>query len=482
MRGLRWICLLLIWNFSAMKGQERLTRVWGGESDDQALSVISTQAGETVLAGFTFSEGKGRSDIWVRKLDEKGEELWEKTFGDDRFDWVHEVIETRDGNYVLAGFSRDEGKGLSQAWVFQLNRHGEVMWSERYGGDYQDEARSVIQTRDGGFAVAGLTHSYAVGKSDAWLLRLNAVGQLQWQQNYGGAHTEQAYTLAETDDEGFVLGGYFARKDSFKADMLLIRTDRKGEGQWRRILRNKGNDVLERVRISPEGAIYAAGWGYNPRSRSLDGKLFKFSAGGKIIWEQNFGEGGKDCFYDLLLTPKGTGQLTLVGQTSRKDHTAAVWLLQTDMDGRMQWQHHTEGGGRHWGHSVSMGPNGGYQIAGGWEAVDRNSEVLWLQTDKRGFFAEGPLQTTVVPEAALARADTFLTPEDRFKPRLFMLAVGISDFEDSRVELEFAHTDAAAVAARFRTLRGSLYGDVKTRVLQNSKATLREIISVEIVR
>lgn len=172
--GLALLVALLICALPS-SAQEKFSKTFGGDRDEHAMAVTTTATGDYVVAGFTNSYGLGKSDVWVMKLDDFGNEVWRQYFGDKDYDWANDLIETRDGNYVLAGYTRDQKSGKNNAWVFQLNRHGELMWSRTYGGKDADEARSIIQTKDGGFAVAGFSYSNSKGKSDIWLLRLNAV-------------------------------------------------------------------------------------------------------------------------------------------------------------------------------------------------------------------------------------------------------------------------------------------------------------------
>ena len=171
--------------FYQVFGQTVFSRAFGEERDEKALAAIQTKAGAYVVAGLTFSHGKGKSDIWVMKLDPYGQEMWRKYLGSDDFDWANDIIETQDGNYVVAGYSQDPETGNNNAWVVELDRAGRVQWSHTYGGAQGDEAKSIIQTQDGGFAIAGFSHSYGRGKSDMWLLRLNAQGEDIWQKTYG---------------------------------------------------------------------------------------------------------------------------------------------------------------------------------------------------------------------------------------------------------------------------------------------------------
>ena len=467
-----WFILIL--SGSHLIAQDTFTKVYGGKQDEHAMSVIETRDGDYVVVGFTFSFGQGKSDIWVMKVDEYGEVIWREYYGEEGFEWANDLIETRDGNYVVAGYSKDHESGLSDAWVFQLNRHGELMWSEKYGGDQADEAKSITQTTDGGYAVAGFSHSLSNGESDIWLLRLNAVGNTLWEKNYGGTGTEQGYSIIETSDEGFLIGGYQSYRKSFKADMLLVKVDRNGKGVWRKAIKSPGNDVIEAVLETDEGDYLVAGWGFHEANQSLDAKVFRVSPSGKVLWERNFGGEGKDAVYDIV--PTDDGGYALAGQTGSYGSRSDFWLLKLDENGTPSWQKRSQGESRDWGHALCHTRDGGYLLVGGTKSfAEGGSDMCLMKTDARGNFGKGPVVTAKIEAQEDMPIEAYTSSPEIFKPDLYVLSVGISEFEDQGVRLTYAHSDAEAIAEQFAGLEGSLFRKVKVKTLVNEEATLLNI-------
>ncbi|MEO0470491.1 MAG: caspase family protein [Bacteroidota bacterium] len=469
-----WTLSLMIVFCLCSHAQERFSQTFGGEADEHATAVVQAQDGNYVLAGFTYSFGKGKSDIWVMKVDRFGEEIWRKYFGGEDFDWANDLIETRDGNYVVAGYTKDPMSGKNNAWVFQLDRYGDQMWSHVYGGEKADEARSITQTRDGGYAVAGFSHSYGQGNSDIWLLRLNAVGEERWQKTFGGSGVEKAFSIIETSDDGLLLGGYQQYNNTNRADMLLVKTDRNGKGQWRRIIRSPGNNVVEQVREAAGGGYYATGWAYSPENRSLNGKLLKLTATGKVAWEKDFGEDGKDAFYSMTIGLDGG--LMLVGQKSDRRNPSNLWLVNTDADGNQRWEKEIPGEKNDYAHAVALARDGGFVVAGGTKSISVGGSDMWLvKTAPNGGMSASAFAGTGSSRPNDARSRN----EDQFsqlqKPNLYVLSVGVSDFEDESTDLTYAHTDAAAFSNRFAKQAGKLFNKVRVKQFLNEKATLINI-------
>ncbi|MFX1251910.1 MAG: hypothetical protein ACFFCZ_09900 [Promethearchaeota archaeon] len=177
-----------------------------------------------VLAGPEF----WGEDAILLSLDLNGTLLWNQTYGGSGPDCIYSALQTKDGGFALAGYTKSFGAGERDAWLLRTDSQGHLLWYRTYGGAASDETRSIVQTEDEGFALAGTTESFGAGESDAWLLRTDAKGDILWEQTYGGASSDMANALLQTADEGFVLAG---RTESFgdeRGDAWVFKTDKFG--------------------------------------------------------------------------------------------------------------------------------------------------------------------------------------------------------------------------------------------------------------
>jgi len=163
-------------------------RTYGGSDNDAARSLIQTTDGGYALARVTLSKGAAGADLWVIKLDSQGNMVWDRTFGGSGGDEARSLIQTTDGGYALAGWTgktfastqRVVFLGGADFWVIKLDHQGNMIWDRTYGRKgNNDAAYSLIQTTDGGYAVAGATYSKGAGKSDLWVIKLDAQGNLK---------------------------------------------------------------------------------------------------------------------------------------------------------------------------------------------------------------------------------------------------------------------------------------------------------------
>ena len=154
-------------------------RTYGGNGEDAAFSLIQTTDGGYAVSGGTDSQGAGGTDAWVIKLDKQGNQVWDKTYGGSGNDVALSLIQTTDGGYAVAGATFTKGSGEVDFWVIKLDKQGNQIWDRTYGGSRDDEAFSLIQTTDGGYAVAGGISSKGAGNSDAWVIKLDENGNLK---------------------------------------------------------------------------------------------------------------------------------------------------------------------------------------------------------------------------------------------------------------------------------------------------------------
>jgi hypothetical protein len=155
------------------------SQTYGGTKDDFASSVVQTSDGGYALAGSTLSYGMGGrnfGDFWLVKTDASGSIQWNKTYGGTKDDYASSVVQTSDGGYTLAGSAQLYGNYSEDAWLVKTDSSGSMQWNKTYGGTKYDIALSLVQTSDGGYAIIGRTQSYGVGGLDFWLVKTDEEG------------------------------------------------------------------------------------------------------------------------------------------------------------------------------------------------------------------------------------------------------------------------------------------------------------------
>jgi hypothetical protein len=170
-------------------------RTYGATGSDVAgagASIVQTFDEGYAIAGNTNSSGAGLEDFWLVKTDSAGKMQWNRTYGGASGDFAESVVQTFDGGYALAGYTTSNVYPLDEVRLVKVDSAGNMLWSQTYGRYDRDHARSVVQATDGGFAIAGRT--WNGGRwYDFWLIKTNSSGDMEWNQIYGGIGATNDY-------------------------------------------------------------------------------------------------------------------------------------------------------------------------------------------------------------------------------------------------------------------------------------------------
>jgi len=209
-------------------GDKVWEKTFGGIADDEAKSIQQTTDGGYIVAGYTFSFGEGGSDVYVIKLDENGNESWEKTFGGNGWDEASFIQQTNDEGYIVAGYTFSFGEGWDDVYVIKLDKNGNKVWDKTYGGGNGDRANSIQQTKDGGYIVAGMTSSLGAGNYDFYIIKLDANGNKLWEKTFGGRNYDPAWSIQQTNDGGYIVAGSTISFGAGGSDIYVIKLDENG--------------------------------------------------------------------------------------------------------------------------------------------------------------------------------------------------------------------------------------------------------------
>jgi len=334
-------------------------KTYGGDKPDGAYFVQQTNDNGYIIAGYTRSSGAGSSDFWVVKTDSNGNTQWNKTYGGIGRDEAYSVQQTSEEGYIIAGSTRSFGAGLSDFWLVKTDSNGEIVWNKTYGGPYYEEAYSVQQTSDGGYIAAGSTNS--LGSEDFWLVKTGPDGGMQWNKTFGGFFDDIAFCTQQTNDGGYIVCGYAGSLITGFEDFWLLKTDSDGNEIWNKTYGGDNSDYAHFVQQTSDNGYVIAGSTYSS-STAFDVWLIKTDSSGNMQWNKTYGGALDEEAYAVQQT--SDGGYIIAGFTDSFSDNRDVWLIKTDSSGNTEWNQTYGGAEKDEAYSVQQTNGNGYIIAG----------------------------------------------------------------------------------------------------------------------
>ncbi|HEU4790305.1 MAG TPA: T9SS type A sorting domain-containing protein [Flavobacterium sp.] len=287
------------------KGVIEWQKSLGGSQAERSYSIIQTNDGYVVTGTSSSNDGDvsglhgygttNADDASIIKLDVLGNVIWQKLLGGTESENSSSVKQTTDGGIILCGRSRSNdgdvsiNKGSSDAWIVKLNGLGIIEWEKTFGGSNTDSAKSISQTSDGGFIVIGSSSStdgdvignYSNERDNVWVLKLNINGDIQWQKIFSGSETDEGTDIQQTSDGGYILTAqtYSSDKDLTEnkgySDAWIVKLNQKGELQWQKSIGGNSYDRIESIQQTVDGSYIMAGYTF-----STDGDIINNNGNG----------------------------------------------------------------------------------------------------------------------------------------------------------------------------------------------------------
>jgi hypothetical protein len=288
------------------QGDTIWTRVCGWYFESHASSVQQTADGGYMVAGYADVLALPEWDFYLVKTDSLGDTLWTRTYGGTGF--AYSAQPTCDGGYIMAGDAWPFASDFADFCLVKTNSDGDTLWMRTYGGNDWEEAYSAQQTTDSGYIAAGWTNSFGAGNEDFYLVKTNGQGDTLWTRTYGGSGTDRAFSVQQTADGGYVSVGW---TNSFDAGpppyeaIYLVRTDGQGDTLWTRTYGgNRGDDAYS-VQQTADGGFIIAGSSYSFGAGWYDFYLVRTNSEGDTLWTRTYGGDDRDVALSIQQTSDG---------------------------------------------------------------------------------------------------------------------------------------------------------------------------------
>ena len=301
---------------------------------------------------------------------------WKDVVGGPGSDVGYTAASSGDGGYALLGVTRPVGGGLFDAYLVRVDFAGNVLWSHSYDRGNADFGYSIVNCSDGGFVIAGASYNGTLSRYQVWLFKVDANGTLVWDRLPGSGTYDAAFSLAKTNDGGYVITGY--KNDS---ELYLIKTNASGLVEWERTYGGAGDDWGKCVIQTLDGGYAISGW-TTSYSSTAQAYIVRTSADGTLLWDNHFGT-GTSYSYGLVEMPDGG--FVLSGHTDGMGSGLMdFYAVRTDANGNRVWENAYGGGADDYGYSVFR-VDGGLVFGGASSSFDPTySKIFMVGTDEDG--------------------------------------------------------------------------------------------------
>ena len=289
---------------TSVKGNVFWRKNYSIGSSCSAKSIVQTPDNHIFVCGQTVQNwAEKREDIFLQKLNAKGDSVWVKTIGGNSFDYAECIISTSDGNLLIAGKSESfEGESFGDIYLIKLNYNGEIIWEKTYHDPDQEFSTYVMETQQGDYIITGNDQASEPDTANKiYLLKVDADGNKVWEKRFGlgTGDWKWAYTTVETAEGNFLTCGKLT-KDGY-TQVLILKTDKNGDFIWERTF---GKPLLSEtgysLKMNSNNTFTITGTSFEVNNPDTEIILLKIDENGKELWFQRFGASFNSDGFNLL--------------------------------------------------------------------------------------------------------------------------------------------------------------------------------------
>lgn len=385
----------------------------GGNAQEGFRTIRQTSDGGSIIAGVSESNAsgdktensQGEDDLWIVKLNSVGGIEWENTLGGNAMEIIQTrgtaIKQTPDGGYIIgcnsnsniSGDKTENSNGDFDYWIIKLNSSGEIEWQNTIGGSSAEIFGGLSITNDGGYIVGGSSFSNisgdktenSKGSVDYWVIKLNNLGNIEWQKTIGGNSADQLEELKPTVDGGYILGGWSISDisgDKSEAsfggwDYWLVKIDNWGNIEWEKTIGGDDIEYLRQIIQTNDGGYLISGESYsnisgykteNSRGET-DYWIVKLNGLGEFEWDKTIGGNDFDAIPVTVQSQEGGYLITgssfsnISGdKTENSKGFNDLWIVKLDNLGTIKWQKTLGGSNFDWSESIIQNSDGSYTI------------------------------------------------------------------------------------------------------------------------
>lgn len=376
-------------------------KTYGGPGFDDAHCMKPTADGGYVIAGSTWLSSGNSMDAALIKIDSIGNQVWFKSYGGQGDEDIHFLAITSDSGFIITGHTNSYGAGGEDVFVIKTDEYGDTLWTKTFGGAADDASYGIIQTSDGNFAVIGKTKSSGNGGEDIYFLKIDPDGNLLIQKTYGGTVDDFARSVDNTSDQGFIIAGTTCSTDSGDAEMMIMKINANGDSLWNKTFDFDSVTYGYSVEETSDLGFIVAGYGYSYWGEYYSIVAVKTDSAGNKTWHYN-SSNYDFTFYsskasahaitqisDGTYLVSGANDVELICKTTVDSgyYPSNLLLLNLTSNGNINWyrEYYQSNGINEMGTFAAPTADGGFIVCG-YQGYDykTDGDIYVLKTDASG--------------------------------------------------------------------------------------------------
>jgi hypothetical protein len=382
----RIFCFLFLTISLVCTAQQAFQKNFGGNKFDRAMFVGHTSDDGYIICGYSNSFNEGNYDIYVVRLDGKGNVEWQKTFGGSRTDIGWGVQELKDKTFLLFG-----GIGIDSTnddiFITRLDAKGNQLWQKTYGNEKYERCTQMLPTADGNFLLIGQRNVGPDKNIDSYILKIDEKGNKLWEKTYGGKFPERTYYGGEMPNGDLLISGSLLPYETAKADIFLFKINRDGEMLWSKTIgEEKVHDIAHSFSKNKDNKTYTlTGYSETAKEGFHEGLFLQIDENGNVLKKQTY-DTGEDM--RLMHSEETNDGGFIVTGYSRKDITKNlndVVLLKFNKEGKAEWiKNFGDPDKDDQGYWLVINKDRSYTFVGYSHSVGKGGDVWIIKTNANG--------------------------------------------------------------------------------------------------
>lgn len=361
---------LIIYFLFTQSPEIKWGRVYGGEGNDYGRGVLECADKGFIAVGSTNSFGNGGFDVYILKTDSLGYPVWTKTYGGAQDDYGYAICPAKDSGYIIVGATSSFGQGMSDIFVIKINEDGDSIWIRTYGDSMDEIGYSITEANDNNYVITGITSSSGAGGVDIYTIKIDSQGELIWSKTYGGNLDDLGFCVDATNDGGCIIAGTTFSFGNGSGDVYLVKTDSLGGIEWTRIYGTNNDEKGLCVQQTADSGYIVCGSAY-VILLNYEWCLLRYNHNGSLVWDNFQGSLNDDFAYSVQ-------EIFQKNYIIGGNFSYEMYVVRTDTEGLNVWMLIYGGAGTDCAFSVKQTADSGYIIAGITDSYGAGGYDLYL--------------------------------------------------------------------------------------------------------